>query len=229
MPLRAMELRGPFPDSRPPLVLSFDVASRGSSVIPLAGLHIPGVPMLRSLLAVNSCASILCATWLTCVPTFPASAEPFEKIVNVNGKLDCSVDGSQVELVQLPAGSFEFEPIGLGEGGIFVAMNPWGGVVIDCDPDGTHCRKGWRWRLQYSIDGGSSQNFGSTGIFSTAERALQEALPTQVQLSTPGELRLWVEDTPCSDNHGGFSIRVRVVTSAPTQRSSWSQIKGLYR
>ncbi|MEM6913039.1 MAG: hypothetical protein AAF511_03575 [Pseudomonadota bacterium] len=109
--------------------------------------------------------------------------------------------------VSLDAGTYEISFID----GVFKSWNPWGSVA-GCDSDGTGCNRGWLTNLDIEIDG-TIHRFGRHGKFATADLALANASPFQLDLAALTDVTFSIFDTNYGGNIGGLSFQI---TSVPT-------------
>lgn len=159
----------------------------------------------------------------------PATSSGYEQIVNIGGATHCGTTDEMAVSVELPAGTYTLVPIGPAEGGLYTAVNPWGGQVQGCGDGGADCERGWSWNVTYSLEGGFMTAFNVHRGFETAEMALESARSITIQLEDPTEIRFWNNDFVCEDNVGGLSFEIIEDRSISTTASTWSQTKALFR
>lgn len=133
-----------------------------------------------------------------------AQASSFNQFINLDAKLNSE---SNAISVNLSAGTYSVDYIGINEGGVYDGWNAWQGVVGDCSSDGEGCRRGWRNDYSISFDD-FSQLFATTGVYATPLQALQNAVNISFTLASATTVNFFIGDNYYEDNVGGVSLRL---------------------
>jgi hypothetical protein len=143
-------------------------------------------------------------------------AASFSQIVNLNA----TTSNNRVQL-NLNAGIYDVEYIGIAEGGQYDAWSAWRlgpSTPSGCNNLGTNCSTGWLNTYYYNI---ASSNFtgalSSNDLYATPLLAKQNGVDTTFSLTQNNLVSFYILDRPYTDNSGGISLRVtsRVVTPEP--------------
>lgn len=133
-----------------------------------------------------------------------AQAAGFNQIVNIDALQNTT---SNPISLNLSAGTYSVDYIGMNNGGAYDAWNAWGeGRVSQCDSNGEGCRTGWLNNYSISFDG-FNQTF-ATGRYANALQAMQNALSTSFTLASDTTVNFFVKDSHYRDNVGGVSLNV---------------------
>jgi hypothetical protein len=152
--------------------------------------------------------------------------------VNLDGKANASLDGSNGVTINLAPGQYVISPVQ----GAYTAFNRFG-AVLGCNGAGESCSNGWEWGFEASADQTVTgpadccgDNNGQGGDYrATADQALAHALAAYASLgpftiSTPTNVTFWLSDDYINDNIGGVSFNLQSVTQAVPEPASWAMM-----
>ena len=133
-----------------------------------------------------------------------AQAGQFNQIININALENTTSNPISLDL---SAGTYSVDYIGINDGGTYDAWNAWGeGIVSGCDSNGEDCQNGWLNNYSISFDG-SEQTF-ATGRYASALQAMQNALNTSFTLASDTTINFFIKDSHYKDNVGGVSLNL---------------------
>ena len=150
-----------------------------------------------------------------------AAAEPI--IVNIDGIANATTDaagitfpwGATAVTVNLAAGTYDFVPIALAEGGGFTAFVP---CVCNQPPNEI-----WMWVYDFITSESSNRERVANLVpgtvddpvaYGTADAALAAAPTKKMTLLADGWVRFFIYDSPINDNQYGVSLAI-TPTSVP--------------
>ena len=134
-----------------------------------------------------------------------AQAASFKRIVDLNARDN---DTSNPISLNLSAGTYKVDYIGINDGGKYDAWNGWGdGVTSFCNGNGEGCQKGWINSYRISFEGFSDM-FSSPSVYSNPIQAMQNAVDTSFTLKSNTEVNFFISDSVYGDNVGGVSLRI---------------------
>ncbi|MBV6628114.1 MAG: PEP-CTERM sorting domain-containing protein [Rivularia sp. (in: Bacteria)] len=134
-----------------------------------------------------------------------AQAASFSRIVNLDAKENTTTNAISLNLL---AGTYTVDYIGMNDGGKYDAWNAWGeGVTKFCNRNGEGCRKGWINSYLISFDG-FSKMFSSPSVYISPLQALQNAVDTSFTLASNTKVNFSIADSFYDDNVGGVSLRL---------------------
>ena len=144
-----------------------------------------------------------------------ARAGSFKQVINLDAKLNSE---SNPISMNLSAGTYSVDFIGIDDGGIYDSWNAWEGVVGGCDSDGEGCRRGWRNDYGISFNG-FNQLFATTDVYQTRLQALQNALDISFTLPSATTVNFFIGDYYYEDNIGGVSLKLSSAKTIPETAS----------
>jgi hypothetical protein len=134
-----------------------------------------------------------------------AQAASFTRILNLDAKQ--TTTNKPISL-DLSAGVYSVDYIGINDGGMYDAWNPWGEGVTDfCNGNGEGCIKGWINSYRISFDG-LTKMFSSPSVYASASQAMQNAVNTSFTLASDTQVDFFIGDGYYKDNGGGISLKL---------------------
>ncbi len=134
-----------------------------------------------------------------------AKAASFNRIINLDAKQDTI---SNPISLNLSAGVYSVDYIGMNDGGMYDAWNAWGdGVTEFCNQNGEGCIKGWFNSYRISFDGFTNM-FSGSSVYATASQAMQNAVDTSFSLVSDTKVNFFIGDSNYKDNVGGVSLKL---------------------
>lgn len=116
--------------------------------------------------------------------------------------------------LDLSAGEYAVNYIGIADGGIYDGWNAWGTQVNNvsgCDLAGKQCQIGWGNGYFISLNNGPDAYFGyGNGKFSTVSLARENSAlsNTSFTLLDNGTAKFFIPDSYYPDNLGGVSLKI---------------------
>jgi len=157
-----------------------------------------------------------------------SSADSHTQIVNIDATVN---DQNNPVNINLEAGVYRVEPIGIADGGTYNAWNPWNRTTCDnaegCNVSQSPPPLGWR--NQYRVISSDITNIIINGVpksidtnipgyhvdnglvYPTDIIALNGAQSSKFTLTVSGEVGFTIFDDPLTDNQGGMSLRVTLM------------------
>ena len=121
-----------------------------------------------------------------------AKAASFNRIINLDAKQDTTSNPISLDL---SAGVYSVDYIGMNDGGIYDAWNAWGdGVTEFCNRNGEGCIKGWINSYRISFDGFTNM-FSGSSVYATASQAMQNAVDTSFTLASDTKVNFFIGGT----------------------------------
>ncbi|AFY57732.1 PEP-CTERM putative exosortase interaction domain-containing protein [Rivularia sp. PCC 7116] len=132
-------------------------------------------------------------------------AASFSRIVNLDARENTTNNAISLNLL---AGTYKVNYIGMSDGGNYDAWNAWGeGVTSFCNSHGEGCRKGWINSYRISFEGFSDM-FSSPSVYRNPLQAMQNAVDTSFTLASNTKVNFFIADNYYQDNVGGVSLRL---------------------
>ncbi len=134
-----------------------------------------------------------------------AKAVSFNRIINLDAKQDTTSNPISLDL---SAGVYSVDYIGMNNGGMYDAWNAWGdGVTEFCNRNGEGCIKGWINSYRISFDGFTNM-FSGSSVYATASQAMQNAVDTSFTLESDTKVDFFIGDSNYKGNVGGVSLKL---------------------
>ncbi|MGB3758633.1 MAG: PEP-CTERM sorting domain-containing protein [Rivularia sp. (in: cyanobacteria)] len=134
-----------------------------------------------------------------------AKAASFNRIINLDAKQDTNSNPISLDL---SAGVYSVDYIGMNDGGMYDAWNAWGdGVTEFCNRNGEGCIKGWFNSYRISFNGFTNM-FSGSSVYATASQAMQNAVNTSFSLASDTKVNFFIGDSNYKDNVGGVSLKL---------------------
>jgi len=134
-----------------------------------------------------------------------AQAASFKQIINLDAKENTTDNTISLDLA---AGVYSVDYIGIDDGGMYDAWNAWGEGVTDfCNRNGEGCIKGWINSYRISFDGLTNM-FSSSSVYASASQAMQNAVDTSFTLESDTKVKFFIGDSYYKDNSGGVSLKL---------------------
>ena len=136
---------------------------------------------------------------ITCLGFFCMVGVGNATIINLNALTNTNLNPVTLNF---EAGTYEVTPIGVSDGGLYNAWNPWGYVSLPSNG----------WINTYSMSG---VNVGDGIKYATDAQALANAISMTLVLSVPDSVNFYIADSEYSDNLGGMSLNVTASAPGP--------------